>query len=80
MILTQNLNLGCSQPFLHQYSSLNIIPHTSIHTCLVYSYLDEKIKDVPILLKNKELDVKRVLSNSFGFGGTNACLIFEKPN
>ena len=39
--------------------------------------LDEKIKDAPILLENKELDVNRVLSNSFGFGGTNACLIFE---
>jgi 3-oxoacyl-[acyl-carrier-protein] synthase-1 len=23
-------------------------------------------------------DVKRVMSNSFGFGGTNACLIFDK--
>ena len=40
--------------------------------------LDEKIKDAPILLENKELDVNRVLSNSFGFGGTNACLIFER--
>ena len=44
MILTQNLNLGYSQPFLHQYSLLNIIPHTSIHTCLVYSYLGETKK------------------------------------
>ncbi|HIG50310.1 MAG TPA: beta-ketoacyl-ACP synthase I, partial [Gammaproteobacteria bacterium] len=40
--------------------------------------LDEKIKGTPILLKNKELEVNRVMSNSFGFGGTNACLIFEK--
>ena len=40
--------------------------------------LDEKIKDAPILLENKELNVNRVLSNSFGFGGTNACLIFER--
>ena len=40
--------------------------------------LDEKIKGTPILLKNKELKVNRVMSNSFGFGGTNACLIFEK--
>ena len=40
--------------------------------------LDEKIKGTPVLLKNKELKVNRVMSNSFGFGGTNACLIFEK--
>ena len=40
--------------------------------------LDEKIKEAPILLENKELDVNRVLSNSFGFGGTNACLVFER--
>jgi len=25
-----------------------------------------------------EADVKVVVSNSFGFGGTNACLIFKK--
>jgi len=24
------------------------------------------------------LQVQRVMSNSFGFGGTNACLIFDK--
>ena len=42
--------------------------------------LDEKLKGTPIIFENKNIPVKRVLSNSFGFGGTNACLIFEKPN
>ena len=41
-------------------------------------HLDEEIKTAPILLKNKDFQSTRILSNSFGFGGTNACLIFEK--
>ena len=42
--------------------------------------LDTAFQGVPILLKNKEIFVEKVLSNSFGFGGTNACLVFEKYN
>ena len=40
--------------------------------------LDEAAKDVPIATSNQDIAVKRALSNSFGFGGTNACLVFEK--
>ena len=43
--------------------------------------MDEKAKNFPIVTKverNKELNC--VMSNSFGFGGTNATLIFEKIN
>ena len=40
--------------------------------------LDEEAKNFPIIQKNKSHDLTRVLSNSFGFGGTNATLIFEK--
>ena len=43
--------------------------------------MDEKAKNFPIVTKvenNKELNC--VMSNSFGFGGTNATLVFEKLN
>ncbi len=40
--------------------------------------LDEKFKDLPILLQRKVGEFSTALSNSFGFGGTNASLIFAK--
>jgi len=41
--------------------------------------MDEEAKKFPIVLKTeKEVNLNAVMSNSFGFGGTNAALIFEK--
>jgi 3-oxoacyl-[acyl-carrier-protein] synthase-1 len=40
--------------------------------------LAEGAEGLPILRENRDSNVKTVLSNSFGFGGTNASLIFEK--
>ncbi len=41
--------------------------------------LDEGAKDFPIVRELIEnVDLKTVLSNSFGFGGTNASLAFSK--
>ncbi|KMQ73747.1 beta-ketoacyl-ACP synthase I [Marinobacter subterrani] len=40
---------------------------------------DEKISDIPIVgPKSREGVLSTVMSNSFGFGGTNASLVFEK--
>jgi len=41
--------------------------------------MDEKAKNFPIVTKvEKDKELNCVMSNSFGFGGTNATLIFEK--
>ena len=42
--------------------------------------LDEEAKGMPIVREIKNIKLNRVLSNSFGFGGTNACLVFERFN
>lgn len=40
--------------------------------------LDEAALGLPIVQKMTECELNRVMSNSFGFGGTNATLVFEK--
>jgi len=42
--------------------------------------LDEEAQGMPIVRKTTQLKLNRILSNSFGFGGTNACLVFERFN
>jgi 3-oxoacyl-[acyl-carrier-protein] synthase-1 len=41
--------------------------------------LDPKAKGMPIVRENQEnVTLNTVMSNSFGFGGTNACLVFQR--
>ena len=42
--------------------------------------LDEEAEGMPIVRKTTQVKLNRILSNSFGFGGTNACLVFERFN
>ena len=40
--------------------------------------LDENAQGLPIVRKSKDASLKRVMCNSFGFGGTNATLVMER--
>lgn len=40
--------------------------------------LDPKAEGMPIVRETCQAQLKTVMSNSYGFGGTNACLIFRK--
>ena len=41
--------------------------------------LDPKAEGFPILLESKDnADLNTVMSNNFGYGGTNACLVFQR--
>ncbi len=41
--------------------------------------IDEEAKKYPIVTKvEKDVSLDSIMSNSFGFGGTNATLVFEK--
>ena len=40
--------------------------------------LDPEFADLPILLERKDVQLETVMSNSFGFGGTNGCLMMAR--
>jgi len=40
--------------------------------------LDPEFADLPILRQRKDVEVEHVMSNGFGFGGTNGSLIFSR--
>jgi len=43
--------------------------------------LDPKAEGMPVLLESREnAVVNTVMSNNFGFGGTNACIVFQRYN
>jgi 3-oxoacyl-[acyl-carrier-protein] synthase-1 len=43
--------------------------------------IDPAFADMPILRERRDnVEVNCVLSNSFGFGGTNACIVLKKPD
>lgn len=59
--------------------SLLMLENNFISASVNIDHLDEKAKDMPIVTKRRdEARLNTVMSNNFGFGGTNACLVFQR--
>ena len=40
--------------------------------------VDPAFADIPIVRERRDVQLNTVLSNSFGFGGTNASVVFKR--
>ena len=59
--------------------SLIMMKNNFISASINISDMDEEAKKYPIITKvEKNITLNSIMSNSFGFGGTNATLVFEK--
>jgi 3-oxoacyl-[acyl-carrier-protein] synthase-1 len=59
--------------------SLLMLKHKFIAASANIENLDPKAEGYPIVTETETAsDLKTVMSNSFGFGGTNACLVFQE--
>ena len=59
--------------------SLVMMKNNFISASININEMDEEAKKYPIVTKvQKDVDLNSIMSNSFGFGGTNATLVFEK--
>ena len=61
--------------------SLIMMKNNFISASININDMDEEAKKYPIVTKvEKNVNLRSIMSNSFGFGGTNATLVFEKIN
>jgi 3-oxoacyl-[acyl-carrier-protein] synthase-1 len=58
--------------------SLLMMEHNFIAPSINIEHLDEQAQGLDIVTQTREADMNVVMSNSFGFGGTNASLVMRK--
>ena len=59
--------------------SLLMVENNFIQASANIDNLDEATNDMPIVKQRKDnIELNTVMSNNFGFGGTNACLVLQK--
>lgn len=58
--------------------SLLMMQHSFISASANVTELDAEAAGIPIVTSMREQNLDKIMSNSFGFGGTNATLIFQK--
>ncbi len=59
------------------YSILMLVNNFIAPSINVFN-LGNEFKDMPLVTSTKDIELDTVMSNSFGFGGTNASLVFSK--
>ncbi len=59
--------------------SLLMMENNFISASANIEQLDEKAEGIPVAIERiDDIELKNIMSNSFGFGGTNATLVFQK--
>ncbi|MBM9615346.1 beta-ketoacyl-ACP synthase I [Desulfobulbus rhabdoformis] len=58
--------------------SLLMLNHSFISGTANIEEMDPEAEGMHVVTENRDVSLSTVMSNSYGFGGTNACLIFRK--